>query len=78
MNDANKSEATKIEEATSEEPPPKSDSKEMLKISGGRYSDNVLLKSYVLCSRNFVGQRRLALLSLYGDNNVLKRSNIGN
>ena len=50
MTDADKAGAPKIEEAA-EEPPPRSSSKEMLKISSSGHSDNVLLKSYVLCSR---------------------------
>ena len=69
MNDANKSEATKTEDC-SEEPPPKSSSKEMLEDGSGGYCNNVLLKSYVLCRRNSLGQGRLALLSLHDWDNV--------
>ena len=67
-----------IEESSNEdEPPLKSFGKEMPQDVRGGCLDSFVFESYVLCRRNSVGKRGLAVLALYGDNNVFNNCNIG-
>ena len=76
MNDADKSATDKTEEGC-EEPPPKSNCEEVSQDVRSGCLDSLLLESYVLCRRDFVGQRRLAVLAMHDDNNVFNNCNVG-
>lgn len=67
-----------METSNEDEPPLKSNCKEMPEDVRSRCADSILLESYVFCRRNPVGTGKLAILAMYDGNNVSNGSNIGN
>ena len=66
----------KVENSNEDEPPFKSFGQEMPEDVRSRCADSILLESYVLCRRNSVGKRGLAVLAMYDDNNVFNNCDI--
>lgn len=67
-----------MESFDEDEPPLKSSCEKMPEDVRSRCADSILLESYVLCRRNSMGKRGLAVLALYDDNNVFNNCDIGN
>ena len=68
----------KVENSNEDEPPLKSFGKEMPQDVRGGCLDSLVLESFVFHRRNPVGKRGLAVLALYGGNNVFNNCDIGN